>query len=166
MNRPLPLSIVVLAVLACPRTIAQGYNYRYGDSRIVIQSETGLSHPSGTYIGPGTISKSAQGAVEVGAQANPGLPKVNHGGFVGTPGDNQYGNNPIHSVEPRRVQARRAPQFIYIKPQEPPKPKEYMYIPGQNAPMQYSSGASDTAVQVDGRGAASYGSSSGSERRF
>jgi hypothetical protein len=162
MNRSLLLSTALLALIACPRSIAQGtnYNYRYGDSRIIMQSETGLTHPSSTYIGPGTISKSAQGVPEMGAQANPGLPKVNSGGFIGTPGDNLYGNNPIRAVEARRVQMRRQPQVIYVQQQQPPKPKEYTYTPGQNAPLQYSSTGSESTVQIDQNGAASYGDSS------
>src|SRR5262249_35477765 len=36
-----------------------------------------------------------------GAQANPGLPKVNHGSFIGTPGDNLYTYNPTRAVEVR-----------------------------------------------------------------
>jgi len=157
-NRTIVGSIAV-ALVAMPCVFGQGvnYNYRYGDQRVIIQSETGLVHPSSTYIGPGTLSKSAQGASEVGAQVNPGLPKVNHGGFIGTPGDNMYGNNPIRAVEPKRMAAKRPVQIIYVRPQQPTAPKEYAYTPGQNAPLQYSSGGGDAAVQFDGSGAASYG---------
>jgi hypothetical protein len=150
------------ALLACPNAIAQGtnYNYRYGDSRIIIQSETGLTHPSSTYIGPGTISKSAQGLPEAGAQANPGLPKVNAGGFIGTPGDNLYGNNPIRAVEPQKM-VRQPVRIIYVQPQQqqqPRQPREYAYTPGQNAPLQYGGSGSDSGIHVDSSGAASYGS--------
>jgi hypothetical protein len=150
------------ALLACPSAIAQGtnYNYRYGDSRIIIQSETGLVHPSSTYIGPGTISKSAQGIPEGGARANSGLPVVNHGGFIGTPGDNLYGDNPIRSVEPAKKAARQPVQVIYVQPrqQQPRGPREYAYTPGQNAPLQYGGSGTDSGVHVDSSGAASYGS--------
>jgi hypothetical protein len=159
MNRSALLLFSVL--LVCPSAFAQGvsYNYRYGDSRIINQSETGLSHPSGTYIGPGTFSKSAQGIAEKGSQANPGLPKVNAGGFIGTPGDNLYGDNPIRSVEAQKM-ARQPVRVIYIRPQQqqPRQPKEYAYIPGQNSPLEYGGGGSDSSVHVDSSGAASYGS--------
>ncbi|PWT96633.1 MAG: hypothetical protein C5B53_09240 [Candidatus Melainabacteria bacterium] len=159
MNRPALL--VFSALLACPSAIAQGvnYNYRYGDSRIIIQSETGLVHPSATYIGPGTFSKSAQGIPENGPQANPGLPKVNAGGFIGTPGDNLYGNNPIRAVEAKKM-VRQPVRVIYVQPPQPQvrQPREYAYTPGQNSPLQYGGGGTDTGVHIDSSGAASYGS--------
>ena len=160
MNRPALL--VFSALLACPTAIAQGvnYNYRYGDSRIVIQSETGLSHPSSTYIGSGTLSKSAQGLPEGGAKANPGLPVVNHGSFIGTPGDNLYGDNPIRSIEPKK-EAHQPVRVIYIQSpqqQQPRQPREYAYTPGQNAPLEYGGSGTDSGVHIDSSGAASYGS--------
>lgn len=158
--------LLISALLACPSAFAQGvsYNYRYGDSRIINQSETGLSHPSGTYIGSGTLSKSAQGIAETGAQANPGLPKVNSGGFIGTPGDNMYGNNPIRSVEAKKM-VRAPVRVIYVQaPQQPRGPREYAYTPGQNSPLQYGGGGADSGVHIDSSGAASYGSTG--ERHF
>jgi len=155
--------LLLLALIICPNAFAQGtnYNYRYGDSRIIIQSQTGLTYPSSTYIGPGTFSKSAQGIPENGAQANPGLPKVNAGGFIGTPGDNLYGDNPIRAVQPKRM-VRQPVRIIYVQPpqqQQPRQPKEYTYVPGQNAPMEYGSSGTDTGVHLDSSGAAAYGSS-------
>jgi hypothetical protein len=170
MNRSFLLSIAALTLLSLPSALAQGvnYNYRYGDSRIIIQSETGLTHPSATYIGPGTISKSAQGIPEAGAQANPGLPKVNHGGFIGTPGDNLYGDNPIRSVEAAKRVAGQRPVIIYVQPpqqQQPPRPREYSYTPGQNGAAQYGGGGG-ASVQIDSSGAASYGSADSYSKHY
>lgn len=167
MNRSFLLSTAFLMLLSSPSAFAQGvnYNYRYGDSRIIIQSETGLSHPSATYIGPGTFSKSAQGIAESGPQANPGLPKVNAGGFIGTPGDNLYGDNPIRAVQPVKRAAGQRPVIIYVQPpqqQQPPRPREYSYTPGQNGAAQYGS-SGGSSVQIDSSGAASYGSSTGGD---
>jgi hypothetical protein len=71
-----------------------GYSYSYGDSRVINSTQSGLVHPSGSYIGPGTMSQSAKGVYGLGAQTNPGLPRVNFGANIATPGDNMYGNNP------------------------------------------------------------------------
>ena len=73
----------------------QSYHYSYGGGRIVNQGQIGLSNPSGTYIGPGTLSQTARGNTPGGAQANPGLPAVNFGAHIGTPGDNQYSQAPL-----------------------------------------------------------------------
>jgi hypothetical protein len=71
-----------------------GYSYSWGGSRVVNSNQSGLVNPSGSYIGPGTMSQSAKGVYGLGAQTNPGLPRVNMGANVATPGDNMYGNNP------------------------------------------------------------------------
>jgi hypothetical protein len=63
-------------------------------------SQTGLVRPSGTYIGPGTVSNSARGIYASGAQVNPSLPRVNLGANVATPGDNQYSANPTQVRAP------------------------------------------------------------------
>lgn len=86
--------LAALAVFACLPAGAQGtsYNYSYGSSRVVNQNQTGLYHPSGTYIGPGTMSQSARGLPPggPGSMSNPLLPRVNMGANVRTPGDNLY----------------------------------------------------------------------------
>lgn len=97
------LSFVLAACIAlglASAAQAQQYSYNYGGSRVLIQSQTGLVNPSSTYIGPGTLSKTAQG-LPVGGIANPGLPRVNHGANIGTPGDNMYHGQPI---TPQRAQ--------------------------------------------------------------
>ena len=93
------------------------------------------------------MSKSAQGAVETGAQANPNLPKVNSGGFIGTPGDNLYGSNPIRSQEAKRVRAlpQQQTRIIYIR--EPAKPVGEVYVPDKNVALEYSGTPSDSPYQ-------------------
>jgi hypothetical protein len=86
---------------ALPPALAQGsYSYSWGDSRVVNSNQSGLVHPSGSYIGPGTMSQSAKGYYGTGIQTNPGLPRVNMGANVATPGDNMYGNNPTRVAAP------------------------------------------------------------------
>jgi hypothetical protein len=68
------------------------YHQSYGDSRVVNQNQTGLYTPSGTYIGAGTMSRSAQGK-QAGSNAG-GLPTTSWGGYIRNPGDDIYtGNN-------------------------------------------------------------------------
>lgn len=69
-----------------------------------MQSQNGLAHPGGTYIGPGTASATARGQYGTGAQNNPNLPRVNMGSTVATPGDNMYGANPTQVNQPGRNQ--------------------------------------------------------------
>lgn len=93
----LSLSLLTGTLLALypGSSLAQGgYTYSYGDARVVNSNQGGLVHPSGSYIGPGTVSQSARGVYGTGVQTNPGLPRVNMGANVATPGDNMYGQNP------------------------------------------------------------------------
>ncbi|MBA3992713.1 MAG: hypothetical protein C0469_04240 [Cyanobacteria bacterium DS2.3.42] len=84
---------VVCASLLTP-ALAQNssYSFHYGNgsARVCNQNQIGLSDPSGTYIGSGTLSQTAQGKQVGGAQANPLLPKVPWGANIQTPGDNFY----------------------------------------------------------------------------
>ncbi len=143
----LSLSILVGAVLVSPSARGQGgYTYSWGNSRVVDQTQIGLPNPSSTYIGSGTLSKSAQGATTSGPLVNPGLPRVNHGAYVGTPGDNLYGANPIttNSLTPEQAQARQFElQKAYIlrqyqqqlqrqQQQQQAQPQGNVYVPGQN----------------------------------
>ncbi len=86
-----------------------GYSYSWGDSRIINGNQSGLTHPSGSYIGPGTMSQSAKGVYGLGAQTNPGLPRVNMGANVATPGDNMYGQNPTRVNSPPPMQGGSNP---------------------------------------------------------
>jgi len=78
-----------LVSLCASGALAQSYNANGVDSRI-IYGGNGLSTPSGSYIGGGTMSQSARGISQGGPQANPGLPRVSLGANIGTAGDNQY----------------------------------------------------------------------------
>jgi hypothetical protein len=128
-------------LLASPGALAQyEYHYSYGNSRVVQQDETGLAHPSGSYITSGTLSKSAQGAIQTGSQVNPNLPRVNQGSYCGTPGDNMYGAHPIYSpaeeeqarVRSVRAQQRRVLNLRRQQQAQPEQQKGYFYEPGEN----------------------------------
>jgi hypothetical protein len=79
--------------------LAQTYNANGVDSRI-IYGGNGLSTPSGSYIGGGTMSASARGIQQSGPQVNPGLPRVPWGANIGTCGDNQYTDHKIGAQAP------------------------------------------------------------------
>jgi len=146
MNWIVLASLIFLALDACPCAIGQNYNYSYGNARVIVQSSNGLAYPSGSYIGPGTMSKSAQGIIQYGAQVNPGLPKVNRGAYIGTPGDNLYTMTPILSQEPKRPTVQRAGKFTY-KPQ-PKKPLD-TYVPDPNVPLTYGDFKTESAMQPE-----------------
>jgi len=139
-NLPIIISLLSLSLAISSRAQAQyEYHYSYGGSRVVQQDDIGLNRPSGTYIGTGTLSKSAQGVQEVGAQVNPGLPRVNHGAYIGTPGDNLYGAHPILSPaeeQQERLQAlqqqRRRIGAQRQRVQQPEQQKGFLYQPGEN----------------------------------
>jgi hypothetical protein len=90
------LIAAAFAVFLALPAVAQGssYNYSYGNSR-VIQGGNGLATPSSSYIGAGTMSQSARGLQQGGLVPNPGLPAVNMGANIRTPGDNQYRQKPV-----------------------------------------------------------------------
>ncbi len=135
MKRIIVLGLLSFALSSYNCTFGQSYNY--GGGRVVNQGQIGLPQPSSSYIGSGTLSKSAQGAVETGAQANPALPKVNSGGFIGTPGDNMYSSKPIRAQELKRIRpAQPQTRIIYVR--EPAKPVGQTYVPDKNVPLEYS----------------------------
>lgn len=90
--------LTAAAALVCAAIVSpafaqnSSYNFHYsnGSARVCNQNQIGLNDPSGTYIGSGTLSKTAQGLQVGGAQANPLLPKVPWGANIQTPGDNFY----------------------------------------------------------------------------
>src|ERR1700761_9588227 len=97
--------LVIATVLGCGLATeqsaqAQSYSYSYGNGRVTTESQSGLVHPSGSYIGPGTVSQTARGQYGQGSQVNPGLPRVTMGANVATPGDNMYGANPTRTTVP------------------------------------------------------------------
>jgi hypothetical protein len=157
--RPVPIlvSLIGASALSGSAVLAQyEYHYSYGNSRVVQQDSIGLERPSGSYIGTGTLSKSAQGALQTGPLVNPGLPRVNAGSFVGTPGDNMYGAHPIYSpaeeqkqkVEVWQQQRQRRLQMIRQQPQpQNDQPKGFLYQPGEN--LKAGSGAFMTYPSSD-----------------
>lgn len=90
------LLLALLIAQACLPPAHAQYHYDSGGSRVVQMNQTGLARPSGTYIGAGTMSQSARGLPPggPGAIANPGLPAVNMGANIRTPGDNMYTQKP------------------------------------------------------------------------
>ncbi len=99
------LGCLVSWSLCASGAFAQSYNANGVDSRI-IYGGNGLSTPSGSYIGGGTMSQSARGIQQGGPQANPGLPRVSLGANIGTAGDNQYTDNKI-GAQQNQQQNRR-----------------------------------------------------------
>jgi hypothetical protein len=128
-------SLLLLSIGTCQYAIGQPYDYSYGVSRVVVESRNGRSNPSSTYIGPGTVSKSAQGIIQYGAQVNPGLPKVNRGNYIGTPGDNLYTMNPLLTQQEKRSAVQPARRIIY---RQQPKKTQQTYTPDPNIPMTYA----------------------------
>jgi len=141
------VSLFGLGLAANSKALAQyGYNCNSGSSRVVQQDDVGLSRPSGSYIGAGTLSKSAQGVQEQGPQANPGLPRVNRGAYtyIGTPGDNMYGAHPILSPaqqqqqgwqavqQRRRFYGQRRDNQQDYPIQQSEQQKGFIYQPGEN----------------------------------
>lgn len=121
MKIPVLSLLVILSTNVLP-ACAQ-HHYEYGGSRVVRQSQNGLSTPSSTYIGAGTLSKTAQG---IEPNSNPNLPSVNYGGAIKTPGDNIY-----RPKEPQQRSQRRyyqQPRYMYMPQQQ----RQNYYVPGQN----------------------------------
>ncbi len=138
------LSICIIAASFAPPALSQNYHANYGGSRVINQNQTGLSNPSGTYIGPGTMSQTARGLPPggSGAMSNPGLPRVNMGANIRTPGDNMRSDLHYYVPSQNYQQQMRSPN-------EPPK---YIYKPGSRGAATYAEHG--------------YGSSDGGARRF
>lgn len=125
---------------------AQGYHQSYGDSRVVNQSQTGLYTPSGSYLGAGTLSKSATGQA-AGSRAG-GLPSTVWGASIRAPGDGLYNGadgtmrqengsviyvdqymarqNQMRRMQEQRMMRQRQQQNQYNAPQG------NFYVPGSN----------------------------------
>jgi hypothetical protein len=147
------------------------YHYSYGNSKVTNQNQTGLYHPSGTYIGCGTMSQSAQGkAAGVGS----GLPSVNMGSHVRTPGDNIYNGDGTDRMYNgamiykdqeaalfNKGKARRSAAYRRMMAQQAMQNQQrtqgYAYVPGSNgAAATYSSGP-QAQMNFSRSGAATYG---------
>lgn len=137
---------LLLSIFCLNPCIAQNTsNYR-----IINQNTNGLAYPSSSYIGAGTLSKTAREGAGYTRETNPALPKVNHGGYFGTPGDNLYSSNPDLSQQKKflRVQQPTRPFKVQNAKQE-----KKIYIPDPNIPMTYSNyqpkGESDNDSEID-----------------
>lgn len=154
--------VAVIAGVYCAMLVApppgqcQTYHYQSGGSRVVRQSQTGLYYSDPSYIGPGTLSQTAQGKQIGGGQANPGLPKVPWGANISTPGDNMYspapvknkgaagvptskwganvgqaGDNMRSDLDPSYTQSIHQSKYVLYKIEKPKQPKGgYLYKPG------------------------------------
>ena len=132
---------ILLVHFASNGAHAQNYHYRSGGARVVQQGNLGMPGPSGTYIGPGTLSKTAQG-LPVAGRANPLLPSVNMGANVRTPGDNMYTQPQPYqpgyqqAVQPRPLAVPGLPAGRWGanigSPGDQMRSDLHPYIPGQN----------------------------------
>jgi hypothetical protein len=103
--------------------LAQGGNG--GGTRVIYQSQNGLSAPSSTYIGPGTVSASARG----GAGGNPNLPQASLGSHVGTAGDSTYQRTEIQGAgQTMEANSSINPQALHNNQKRPQQPTQQQYI--------------------------------------
>ncbi len=142
MKRIILLSLTIAWASNNNSVIAQNTsNYR-----LINQSSNGLAQPSSSYIGPGTLSKTAQEGAGYVPQANPGLPKVNRGAYIGTPGDNLYSGNPDLSQPPQPTYSRQPIKAIY---RQPVQTAPNVYLPDANIPMSYANYKTDVPDQKE-----------------
>jgi hypothetical protein len=162
------LSAMVLVGLSLPVN-AQEYHRDFGGARVVQQNMTGLYNPSATYIGAGTLSRSAQGK---GSGIGGSLPAVNMGSTVRTPGDNLYNNDGtdrqgngalIYQDTERAMAAQTRYKMSVARARAQAKakaqaqgPKGNLYIPGSNNGTSTYGSVSTPAVMYHGNGAATY----------
>ena len=173
MNKKAIALVAFLAVQAVP-AFAQNYHYNYGDSRVVNQNQTGLYTPAATYIGAGTLSRSAQGK---NAGVGAALPAVNMGSHVRTAGDNMYNNQGtermsngalVYSDDIQRAAAmkqaryRRQQQMNFMRQQQMYRtqaPQGNLYIPGSNGSAATYANQPQQQMNYNKNGAATYGDS-------
>lgn len=132
-NMALKSFALVLAVIFFPWPCLAQHDSANSDTRIIKQSQNGLPPPSSSYIGAGTMSKSAQGLPPGSSNSlgNPLLPRVNMGANIRTPGDNLYQpkQNTTHfnpGLPPGRMGAN-----VGI-PGDNMRSDIHYYVPGQN----------------------------------
>jgi hypothetical protein len=151
------------------------YHYSYGNSRVTNQNQTGLYHPSATYIGCGTMSQSAQGK---SAGVGGALPSVNMGSHVRTPGDNMYNNDGTDRMYNGALVYRDQEEAMYRKAAQKQRAaimrqrwletasqqqqqQGYVYVPGSNGAASTYGSAPQTQMQYTRTGAATYGGTGG-----
>jgi hypothetical protein len=181
----LTIAYLMSATLACScfqlPSFAQAYNESFGGSRVIYQNQTGLFNPSSTYIGAGTLSRSAQGK---GAGIGGALPAVNMGSHVRTPGDNLYNNDGTDRLnngalvyqdqeqemmrqDRHRYQTALARQRALDARNAPrPQPQGNLYVPGSNGGTAGYDSVVTPQVNFRGNGTATYGDSSAKTRSF
>lgn len=146
------LFLAALISLTALPAFAQQYHKSVGGSRVVQQNQTGLYTPSATYIGAGTMSRSAQGGqAGVGAA----LPTVNMGSHVRTAGDNMYNDQGsmrasngaflyqdqyAAELARRRAAAQAAQRRQQVMTRQQQRPQGNLYVPGQNGAATVQSG--------------------------
>lgn len=163
----------LLSLQAAVPAFAQNYHQSYGTSRVVNQHQTGLYEPSGTYIGGGTLSQSAQGkAAGIGGM----LPSVNMGAHVRTPGDNMYNgdgsdrmNNGalIYEDQKQMILAKKAAIYrqraLKARQQQMQQQRQQqtgtLYMPGQNGASASYASAPMPQIQYTRTGNMTYGDS-------
>jgi hypothetical protein len=138
----LSLLIIICIFTAFP-SFADNYN---SNTRVIGQSSNGLAYPSSSYIGPGTLSKTAQQGAGIVPETNNTLPKVNHGAYFGTPGDNLYSGNPDLS-HTRKIISPQGGVIYRPIPKETPK----IYTPDPNIPMNYSDYKLDKSETIENK---------------
>ncbi len=159
------LLAALLATQALP-VFAQ-YHYSYGDARVTNQNNVGLQDPSGSYIGNGTLSQSAQGK---NAGVGGALPSVTLGSHVRTPGDNMYNgdgtdrmNNGalIYQDQKQAILARKAAilrrRQMQSMQRQPVQQSGYVYMPASNGASASYASQPATQLQFNGNGNATYG---------
>ena len=159
-------SIFALAVPA----LAQTYHMEYGGSRVVQQNQTGLYMPSSTYIGAGTLSRSAQGKK---AGVGSSLPAVNMGSTVRTPGDNMYNNDGTDRqangafiyqdteraiiIDQARSQQLARQRQLMLERRRSQGPQGHLYVPGSNTGTATYGTVPTGGLLYRGNGTATYG---------
>jgi len=167
------VSLLALALLCGTQapTLAQTYHREYGGSRVIQQNMTGLYTPSATYIGAGTLSRSAQGK---SAGVGGALPAVNMGSTVRTPGDNLYNNDgsdrqangaliyqdtelAIVKNNFRKAELARRRAYYQERQQAKVQAQGNLYIPGSNTGTSTYGSVPTGGIRYKGNGAATYG---------
>jgi hypothetical protein len=167
------LSLCLVAAAQAP-ALCQNYHANYGGSRVINQGQTGLANPSGTYIGPGTMSQSARGLPPGGSSgiSNPGLPRVNMGANIRTPGDNMYTQKPATQRQANPGLPRANYGANIGTPGDNMRSDLHYYVPGQNNVQQRAHPNQPPGVMYKpgSRGAATYAeqnySTTAGARRF
>jgi hypothetical protein len=174
------VSLLALALFCGTQApgLAQTYHREYGGSRVIQQNMTGLYTPSATYIGAGTLSRSAQGK---SAGVGGALPAVNMGSTVRTPGDNLYNNDgtdrqtngaliyqdtelQMIKADFRKAQVQQRRAYYQARQQHLQETRGNLYIPGSNTGTSTYGSVPSGQMQYRNNGAATYGDNLGNPK--